>query len=467
MKLLIVVALCAVALFCAVGSFAAEVRGAWITSWDKGFYTPQEIDDTIAAAKKAGLNALFIEVRKFADSYYDSKIEPRGPEVPAGFDPLAYTIEKAHPEGMQVYAWVVVYRAWAGSNKKPPTDPNHILNKHPEWILKDVDGKDWPGDGMFLDPGVPEARDYIVSVFEDIVKRYKIDGLQYDYVRYPGPKWGYSDTALKRYYAETGATTKPEPNDPKWLQWRRDQVTSLVKICHDKIKAMTPNVAITGSTICYGPCNADFNKTSPYVETCQDWYGWMKSGYMDVNIPMNYKPETSDWMKKSFREWTDASSRWQGKGMVFQGIDGNNQSVENMLKQIEYVRAAGQAGWVLFSFNESAHRDKEAAELGAALAPAPKLPVNMADGLNTQASREAFDRGIKQAENKKYAEATIELKKAVELDPGYSEAFYRLGRCYLKMNKNENAREAFKKALEVNPCHEGANKELDMLNSKK
>lgn len=352
-----------------------EMRGAWITSWNHGFFTSQEVDATIAAAKKAGINALFIEVRKVADAYYDSKIEPRGKQVPAGFDPLAYTIKKAHAEGIQVHAWVVVYRAWTGA-KSGPSDPNHIVNKHPDWIMLSRDGDKWAGEGIYLDPGVPKAREYIVSVFEDIAKRYNIDGIQYDYVRYPQGDWGYSETALQRFYAETGASAKPKPKDPKWLQWKRDQVTSLVKLAHDRIKAVNPNVVISASTVCFGSACDDFKQTSAYGSVGQDWKKWIEEDLIDINIPMNYKPETSDKNRKNFRAWADNTGKWCGDGICYQGLDANNQSPEDMLTQIDYCRKLGQNGFVLFEFNGDQHRASIIDKLGAKLAPAPKLPVN-------------------------------------------------------------------------------------------
>ena len=57
-----------------------------------------------------------------------------------------------------------------------------------------------------------------------------IDGIHLDYIRYPSNKWGYSDIALARYRAQTGATGKPKPDNPQWMQWRRDQVLSLIHI---------------------------------------------------------------------------------------------------------------------------------------------------------------------------------------------------------------------------------------------
>ena len=460
-----------VALICALCSAAwagTEVRGAWITSWDYGMFNASEIDATVAAAKKAGINALFIEVRKFADAYYKSDIEPLGANVPTGFDPLAYTIKKAHSEGIQVHAWVVVYRAWCG--KKPgPSDPNHVVNKHRDWVMLSNTGKDWAGEGMYLDPGVPEARDYIVSVFEDIAKRYNVDGIQYDYVRYPGSEWGYSQAALKRYYADTGATDKPAPKDPKWEQWKRDQVTALVKLAHDKIKAANSRIAISASTICYGSCPSDFTQTSAYWSVCQDWKMWMEKGLIDINIPMNYKTEKTEKGRKSFRDWTDSSGgKWRGQGTVYQGIDADSESPADVLNQIEYCRKAGQTGWVLFDFNAGKRRDSLVSALAAKLGPAPKLTVNEpTQSDNVKAAREAYDRGIELATKKQISEAKAQFQKAMDLDPNYADAFFRMGRCYLKEGNVDQAKAMFEKTLSIDPNYASAKKELSQLEAKK
>ncbi|HOK55146.1 MAG TPA: family 10 glycosylhydrolase, partial [Armatimonadota bacterium] len=84
-----------------------EFRGAWVTAWSNGFLTPEEADETIRLAKEANLNALFIQVRKVGDAYYKSSFEPRAKNIEnlPDYDPLAYVIEKAHAEGLEVHAW--------------------------------------------------------------------------------------------------------------------------------------------------------------------------------------------------------------------------------------------------------------------------------------------------------------------------------------------------------------------------
>ncbi len=152
----------------------------------------------------------------------------------------------------------------------------------------------------------------------------------------------------------------------------------MCKLSHDRIKAANPEDRHIGLDHLLRRLQPDdFTKTSAYAETSARTgrSGW-REGLIDINIPMNYKPETTDSMKKSFREWTDNSGKWRGRGVVYQGIDADNQSAADMLTQIEYCRKAGQTGFVLFEFNAGKHRDAIVAELGAGLGPAPKLPVN-------------------------------------------------------------------------------------------
>lgn len=338
-----------------------EFRGAWVTSWSKGFYTKEEIDLTIAEAKTAGLNALVVEIRKVGDAYYRSDLEPVGPEVPAGFDPLAYCTDKAHAEGMQVCAWLVVNRVWKSAN--PPADPKHVIAKHPEWRSLSYDGQTENEEGVYADPGVPEYREHFANVCADVAERYNVDAIHYDYVRYPGQDWGYNEIALDRFRAETGAAGKPERDDPKWLQWKRDQMTALVTLARDRIKAANPNVKIQASTIVWGNCPERFEDSTAYTQVCQDWKLWMEKGLIDEDCPMVYAREHEESGKSYFRGWLTGGKQWLGQP-TYIGIFANVNTDEGILEQIKAVRAAGYPGFVLFAFNQSEKRPETAKALG-------------------------------------------------------------------------------------------------------
>jgi uncharacterized lipoprotein YddW (UPF0748 family) len=392
-------------------------------------------------------------VRKVADAYYESSMEPRGDKTAPGFDPLAYMIEKGHANGISIHAWVNVCRIWR--EKTMPTDPSHIVNRHPEWLSKEYGGSSHADDGMFMDPGVPDAREYTASLIADIAGRYDLDGIHLDYIRYSGAEWGYSDIALARYRAETGVTGRPRPSDPDWLRWRMAQVTELVKLIRSRVHAVKPDLTITAATIAWGDCKPAFTDNAACRRTCQDWRGWLADGLIDAAVPMNYRRESKADMAAQFRLWLKGFAKWNGGRPTYVGVDLHNNSAANIIRQIEAVRKTGLQGFVLFSFNDFPAR-------GSIVAALAKQPDNPAD-TECCTSMQFFDRAIRCAEANQLGMAKVYLKKAIELDPDYTEAHFRLGRVYLREKNYATARQEFEQTLKLDPSHVHAKSELESV----
>lgn len=330
------------------------VRGAWVTAWGAGIHTSRQLDDTLNAASKAGINTLLVQVRKVADAYYKSDIEPLGDNVEPGFDPLAAAVERAHKRGIKIHAWINALRVWRDT--KPPVNPDHVVARHPEWLNRRADGACRTDDGQYLDPGIPEVREYVALVAEDIARRYPVDGIHLDYIRYPGPDWGYSELALERYRAETGARGIPKPSDAKWQAWRREQVTKLVSLIRKRVKAVRPSAVLSAATISWMGCPRDFRSSSPYRQVYQDWKLWLAQGLLDANVPMNYRIETNPESAKHFRDWLAGYKKWGSGKPVYVGIGAHNNTVSDVLKEISAVEKAGMAGWMIFQFDDTPRR---------------------------------------------------------------------------------------------------------------
>src|SRR3954465_577706 len=75
-----------------------ELRAVWVDAFHDGFKTPQQVDDLVAWARRANVNALFVQVRRRGDAYYLKSFEPRteDPDLTPGFDALQYLLDKAH-----------------------------------------------------------------------------------------------------------------------------------------------------------------------------------------------------------------------------------------------------------------------------------------------------------------------------------------------------------------------------------
>jgi uncharacterized lipoprotein YddW (UPF0748 family) len=358
------------------GLARAEFRGAWVTAWNHGFLSPEEADATISAAKAANINALFIQVRKVGDAYYDSDLEPRASNIsgPADYDPLAYIIEAAHSEGIEIHAWINVLRVQSGTGSN--SDPRHVCNKHPDWLSSDSSGREKSPDGFFLDPGVPAVQDYTVRIVADLLKKYDIDGIHLDYVRYPGSQWGYNPEAVARFNTRFGRSGQPAVADEQWLSWRRDQVTALVRKVHSKVNAVRPDVKLSAAAISWGDCCDRFEDTAAYRQALQDWAAWMREGILDAAVPMNYRKEASAGSSEQYRRWLHGMRRWQGDRHVYAG-QMVGQDLNGAIAQLRASRETGTEGMVCFTLNDTPARDALVSALKRTVYAQPAEPPSM------------------------------------------------------------------------------------------
>ncbi len=371
--------LLAVTAGCAYSAVKPEFRGVQVHTWIPGMLSAQEIDDTIKWTKSCNMNVIMFQARKVGDAYYNSAYEPRAANIKGDkdFDPIGYAVKKSHENGIQVWAWVNVYRVWGGG--KAPY-PNHITNTHPEWLNKTIDGKsNSSGDGQFLDPGIPEVRDYTVKIIGDILSKYDVDGIMLDFVRYPGRDWGYSDIAVSRFNKAYNRTGKPDPKDLTWARWRREQVTQMVRDIKKEIDRQKPYVTFSAATIPWGPCPTSWNKTDAYTATFQDWRLWMEQGLLDVNMPMNYKNPTRERDQAWYIDWLEGMKKWAyGRVALSTVMVMSDSALDGAVDQMKQSLDHGLPGAVAFAFSQRADADKLAAGLKAKVfpepAPVPLLP---------------------------------------------------------------------------------------------
>ncbi|RJF69111.1 glycoside hydrolase family 10 protein [Deinococcus cavernae] len=352
------------------GAQKPQLRGLWVDAFGPGFKTPQEVDRLVADARKMNVNVLFAQVGRRGDCYCNRAAMPRTNDsaVPEGFDPLADLLVKAHAQGLQVHAWIITTALW--NSAAPPPDPEHAFNTHgpaahgrANWLTQKKDGLNRAGADWVLDPGHPDAAEYIRNMYVSVVKNYDVDGIQFDRVRYPdgspagGPlEWGYNPTALERYRAETGAVGTPEPGDPQWAAWRRQQVTNLVRETALAVKAVNPRLSVNAATITYGeaPTSEEgFTRSRPYTEVGQDWLTWVKEGYLDVNVMMNYKRDFVPVQAEWFRGWNAFAAQLLRQSPQVAQVSGSAAYLNDQNSSVSQARQAlrtGLSGWALYSY---------------------------------------------------------------------------------------------------------------------
>lgn len=352
---------------------SGQLRAFWVDAFGDGLYTQGQIDQLVSDVKAANMNAIVAQVVRRGDCLCNRSSLPRTaiPGVsPVPFDPLQALIDGAHAQGIQVHAWIITTGVWQGP--AAPADPTHAFNQHGpsatgtnNWIDYRSDGASNLTNEYFLDPGHPDAAAYIVQMATSIAASYNVDGINLDRIRYPDgnfgtnvPSWGYNPNAIARFQAATGRSDRPTNTDAAWTQWRRDQVTNIVRKIYLETYAIRRSIRISADTITYGsgPQTAGgWNNTRTYAEVLQDWVGWLREGIIDLNIAMNYKRDTDANQRTWFAQWADFAKDAQG---LRQSAIGSAVYLNDIASSVRQARTsvapstagAPSAGWVAYSY---------------------------------------------------------------------------------------------------------------------
>lgn len=349
---------------------AAEYRMLWVDVFHPGLRSPSEIDTMLEVARQANYNAIIVQMRKACDAFYDSTVEPKNEAIRKDFDPLAYLLQQAHDTSggrkpLEVHAWLVAYRCRIpGDNTWK--NPRHVFQRHPEWLSETFSGaKEDRGENpgrYYLDPGVPSVIEYNVAVVRDLVSRYPVDGIHFDYIRYPesegsGNVWGYNPISVARFNRLYGRSGKPAPNDPAWCDFRRRQVFYMVRRAYVEAHSIRPDIKVSAATIAWGNIGNDFSRTDAYARIFQDWPAMLDSGVLDIAIPMNYKRESVPAQAAAHRAWARFLAQTASGAGRFgvNGIDGETlNTLSDVLAQMKATRSIkGLAGLANYCYAET------------------------------------------------------------------------------------------------------------------
>ncbi|MGC9934892.1 family 10 glycosylhydrolase [Priestia aryabhattai] len=333
-----------------------EYRALWVDMFHDGAKTPDQVDQLIKDAQKGNINTIFLQVRRRGDAFYTKSLEPKTEDtaLQSGYDPLADLIQKAHSANpkIQVHAWFAMMPIWNKST--PPTDSNHIFNAHgmnqpseENWLSKTYTGNYANGSEYVIDPGHPAAVNFTRDVVMNVVQNYDIDGVQMDLVRYMGEDWGYNDVSVERFNKAYGKSGLPQPADPLWKQWRRDQVSNMVRKVYTSIQSIKPAVTVSAATIAWGDgpkTMDDWNNSSTMNGALQDWRSWLEEGAIDLAVPMNYFREYDETQKTYYENWLEWEKNNQGKRMTLSGVGNYLNSIQDSMTQIQKTSLPSVSG---------------------------------------------------------------------------------------------------------------------------
>ena len=360
----------------------SEVRGLWVVRWT--MTSPEAVRAMVADAAAAGFNTLLVQVRGRGDAFYNSSLEPPAENLqgPPGFDPLQLAIDEGHRRGMAVHAWVNTHLVWGPS--APPQSPLHLVNDNPDWLavprvlareLYDMSAWDVryytalqeyaaerpeTVEGIYTSPSHPEVRARIRAVWMDLLVRYDLDGIHFDYIRFPSADFDYSRGALERFRAwvlprlpearivelDDAARSNPlaytTALPDAWDEFRRVQITSLVAEIYVEVKARRPELVVSAAVVA--------DPETAYSLRFQDWASWLEQGILDIAVPMAYTADS-----RRFQSLVRSARAAAGhRDRVWAGIGIYMDTFAGAVDKVDLARAEDAGGIVLFSYDWAA-----------------------------------------------------------------------------------------------------------------
>jgi hypothetical protein len=214
---------------------------------------------------------------------------------------------------------------------------------------------------LFMDPANPEVRKYVQDIMLELATKYPdLDGLQYDYIRYPfhDPNVGLNANSWKSFQKEFPAYKElSRPADPEkfeaqmltdWNKWKAGQIDSFVKDTSEKLQHLNPKIDISAAVY---PTDLNDNLR-------QHWDGWLKNGWVTTLNPMTYVPHdasskdavlTADNASKLKSDIVKIEKAADGHGTILPGIEVARVNPEGMLKEQQIVSKMGLPGETLFA----------------------------------------------------------------------------------------------------------------------
>jgi uncharacterized lipoprotein YddW (UPF0748 family) len=276
-----------------------------------------------------------------------------------------------------VHAWLNTFLL--SNMDTPPTDTAHMFQRRPDLLavpysvareLYAMDPRD-PRyrtrileaarlernqvEGVYLSPAAPETKEHLYSMWMDVLERYDVDGMNFDYVRYPAPTHDFSHVSLDRFRRwlipqlseverlrfaalESDPLVYADSFPARYADFRRLQVTELVERIYHGVKKRKPQVLVSADVFA--------NAKDAYENRFQDWTDWLRRGFLDVAAIMAYNVNT-DLVRGQVKVAVAAG----GGARVWAGLGAYRQVSDSLVVKIQAARTEGARGIVLFSYN--------------------------------------------------------------------------------------------------------------------
>lgn len=286
---------------------AQQLRATWIAR--DAMSTKETLAQAIDSLARANFNVVYINAWSrgyplWQSDYFFSETGLKTDPVYSSRDIIAEAVAECHKHGIHVEAWFEYgfVGGWSGNMTGGSKGP--IFKKHPDWVAKTQTGVEIDNSNFYwmihTHPGVQQ---FLIGLATELCRKYDIDGIELDRIRYSSLAYGYDSYTDSLYRQEhNGAAPQKNISDPQWIRWRADKLNQFMKAAYDSINAVNPNVNVSNAPSLYGTTYTSYNSYA------QDWFSWVNDGYIDnvqvqsyVSLPSSFG-NILDYIKSSVKD---------------------------------------------------------------------------------------------------------------------------------------------------------------------
>ena len=304
-------------------------------------------DEAIRRLAENGFTAILPNMLWGGVAYYPSDVLPTAPQVKEQGDQIAQCLAACRKYGVQIHVWKV---NWNLGHAAPKEFADRMQREGRTQVSSRGKAEPW------LCPSHPENQKLEIDSMVELVRKYDLDGIHFDYIRYPDSDHCFCNGCKERFGRAAGVTITNWPADllkdgplrESWREWRRANITSVVKAVSEQARALKPKTKISAAVF--------RNWTSDRNSVGQDWKLWCDKGYMDFVCPMDYTESN-----RSFENMVTQQVQWTGKVPCYPGIGVSASSSrfgpDRVIEQIQITRRHKTGGFTIFNYGVPESRD--------------------------------------------------------------------------------------------------------------
>jgi len=313
-------------------------------------------DESIELLARSGFNAILPNLLWGGVAFYPGEVLPPYADLATKGDQMQLCLDACRKYGVQCHVWKVNW------NMGHATDAAFVRKMNEAGrTQRDMAGKT---EERWLCPSHPGNQALEIAAMVDIARRYPVDGLHFDYIRYPGGNHCFCDGCRARFEQHLGRAVANWPAEvraegevrTRWLEWRRGNITAVVKAVAEQARQVRPGIRISAAVFSNWPTDRD--------HVGQDWKLWCEKGYLDFVCPMDYTDSN-----RTFRTFVRNQLEWSAGKPCYPGI-GLSCWVDPtdpilLIEQIAICRELRTGGFTVFNFDSNAREVLPYLALGA------------------------------------------------------------------------------------------------------